>query len=96
MLSGRNAAGDVIPGDASLQLCTLVLLLLLSDWSATLYLKATLSFSFFSSSSEIIQSFFFSLFLTCFLPSPHCFVLLNSSHSFCFQTAALHLCACCV
>lgn len=90
MLSGRNAAGDVIPGDASLQLCTLVLLLLLSDWSATLYLKATLSFSFFfCSSSEIIQSFFFSLFLTCFLPSPHCFVLLNSSHSFCFQTAAL-------
>lgn len=47
MLSGRNAAGDVIPGDASLQLCTLVLLLLLSDWSATLYLKATLSFFFF-------------------------------------------------
>lgn len=48
-------------------------------------LKPLFLFSFFSSSSEIIQSFFFSLFLTCFLPSPHCFVLLNSSHSFCFQ-----------
>lgn len=52
-------------------------------------LKPLFLFSFFSSSSEIIQSFFFSLFLICFLPSPHCFVLLNSSHSFCFQTAAL-------